>query len=177
MTNPNSVRPDAGADGEVRRGSQAVRRATAWLGWWMVLMAFWVITDNSIALDELLAGASAAALAAFLVDVASHQAAVTFGLRLAWMRQALRLPRQVLTETGNVFAALWRRMARGEEPASGFVAQPVAYGPDTPEAKMRRALLVGARSLAPNTFVLGIDRDRNLMIMHKLVVGDRGTRR
>jgi multisubunit Na+/H+ antiporter MnhE subunit len=150
---------------------------TAWLGWWIVLMAFWVITDDSIAPDELLAGAGAAALAAVLVDLASHQASVTFGIRLAWLARALGLPRQVLIETWIVFAALWRRIARGEEPRSGFVAQPVDYGPDTPEGRMRRALLVGACSLAPNSFALGIDRDRDVMVIHKLVAGDQEARR
>ena len=45
----------------------------------------------------------------------------------------------------TVFVALWKRLARGEEPHSGFVTEgPVSYGPDSAEGKMRRALLVGA---------------------------------
>ena len=34
----------------------------------------------------------------------------------------------------------------------------------------RRALLVGGRSVAPNSFVLGIDPDRDVMVIHQLVV-------
>jgi multisubunit Na+/H+ antiporter MnhE subunit len=177
MSNANPARPEAGADGEGPPGSQAVRRATAWLGWWIVLMAFWVITDDSIATDELLAGAGAAALAAILVDLASRQAFVTFGIRVAWLARVPRLARRVLTETGIVYAALWRRVFRGEDPPSAFVAEHVEYGPDTAQGSMRRALLVGARSLAPNSFVLGIDRDRDLMIKHKLVIDGREVRR
>ncbi|HUY45630.1 MAG TPA: hypothetical protein VMV92_07875 [Streptosporangiaceae bacterium] len=30
------------------------RRAGAWIVWWVLLMSFWVIPDDSIALDELL---------------------------------------------------------------------------------------------------------------------------
>ncbi|HEX7992405.1 MAG TPA: Na+/H+ antiporter subunit E [Streptosporangiaceae bacterium] len=177
MSEANPASAEAGTNGGPRRGRRAVGRAIAWLGWWIVLMAFWVITDDSIAPDELLAGAGAAALAAFLVDLASRQASVTFAVRAAWLAGALRLPRQVLTETVIVFTALWRRLARGEQPPSGFVAEPVEYGPDTAQGVMRRALIVGARSLAPNTFVLGIDRDHNLMIMHKLVVDGQEPRR
>ena len=33
-------------------------------------------------------------------------------------------------------------------------------------------LLVGGRSLAPNTFVLGIDEDRDVMVVHQLVVNE-----
>jgi multisubunit Na+/H+ antiporter MnhE subunit len=135
-------------------------------------MAFWVIIGDSIAPAELLAGAGASAIGAVLVEVASHQASVRFRVRSAWLPYALGLPRQVLAETGVVFAALWRRLAHGEEPPSGFVAEPARYGPDTPEGRLRRALLVAARSLAPNTFVLGIDRERDVMVVHKLVQGD-----
>lgn len=164
--------PPRAADGNAPAKGTVTGRAVAWLGWWVVLMAFWVITDDSIGLDELLAGAGAAALGALLAEVAAHQASVSFGVRFSWLRRAAGLPRQVLTETGVVFAALWRKLARGQDPPSGFAAEPARYGPETPEGRMRRALLVGARSLAPNTFVLGIDRERDVMVVHKLVLDD-----
>jgi multisubunit Na+/H+ antiporter MnhE subunit len=172
MTSAQRSGSRPGSDGEPGRRASGARRVAAWLGWWVVLLAFWVVTDDSIAVAELLAGAGAAAIGAVLVEVASHQAAVRFGVRSAWLPHALGLPRQVLAETGVVFAALWRRLVHGEEPPSGFVAEPARYGPDTPEGRLRRALLVGARSLAPNTFVLGIDPDRDVIVVHKLVQRD-----
>jgi hypothetical protein len=33
-------------------------------------------------------------------------------------------------------------------------------------------LLVGGRSVAPNTFVLGIDRERSVMVVHQLVASE-----
>ncbi len=167
--------PRAGT-GDPRAAGTLAGRAATWLGWWVVLMAFWVITDDSIGLDELLAGAGAAALGAFLAELAAHQASVSFGIRLAWLRRTAGLPRQVVAETGIVFMALWRRLATGQQPRSGFVAEPASYGPDSPEGRMRRALLIAGRSLAPNGFVLGIDRERNVAIVHKLVLDDREPR-
>ena len=38
-------------------------------------------------------------------------------------------------------------------------------------------LLVGASSLAPNTFVLGLDEDRDVMVVHRLVMDQRRTGR
>jgi multisubunit Na+/H+ antiporter MnhE subunit len=146
------------------------RRLGAWLLWWVLLMSLWVILDNSIALDELLAGAGAAALGACLAEVASYQAATRFRMRIEWLIPALSLPGQVVRDTVIVFAALWRRLARGEEPASGFRELPVRYGSNTAEGKTRRALYVGGQSVAPNTFALGIDRDHDVMIVHQLVV-------
>ena len=51
-----------------------------------------------------------------------------------------------------------------------FRELPVRYGNDTSQGRTRRALLIGGESVAPNTFVLGIDRDRDVMIVHQLVV-------
>jgi multisubunit Na+/H+ antiporter MnhE subunit len=71
-----------------------------------------------------------------------------------------------------VFAALARRLLRGEQPDSGFREVPVRYGDDSPAGATRRVLLVGGRSVAPNTFVAGIDKDRGVMIVHQLVVNE-----
>jgi multisubunit Na+/H+ antiporter MnhE subunit len=153
-------------------GVEIAPRLGAWLAWWVVLMSFWVVLDNSIASDELLAGAGAAALAAFLAELALYQAATRFRMRAGWVVPALRLPGQVAQDTALVFAALWRQLARGEEPASGFRELPVRYGDDTAEGVTRRVLLIGGRSLAPNAFVLGIDSRRSVMVIHQLVVSE-----
>ena len=146
------------------------RRVGAWLTWWVLLMSFWVILDDSIATDELLAGAAAAAIGAFLAELVTYQAATRLRMRIEWAALAFRLPAEVARDTGIVFAALYRRLALGEEPPSGFRALPARYGDETAGGKTRRALLVGGTSVAPNTFVLGIDRERDVMVIHQLVV-------
>ncbi len=133
-------------------------------------MSFWVILDNSIATDELLAGVGAAAIGALLAELVTHQASTRLRMRIEWAALALRLPKEVARDTGIVFAALYRRLARGVEPASGFRALPVRYGDDTAAGKTRRALLIGGTSVAPNSFALGIDAERDIMIIHQLVV-------
>jgi multisubunit Na+/H+ antiporter MnhE subunit len=148
-----------------------VRRLGTWLVWWVLLMSFWVVLDNSIDADELLAGAGAAALGALLAEFALYQAAMRFRMRLGWLIPALSLPGQVASDTAIVFAALWRRLARGEQPPSGFRQVPLAYGSSTTaEGETRRVLLVGGASVAPNSFALGLDAERGVMVIHQLVV-------
>jgi multisubunit Na+/H+ antiporter MnhE subunit len=163
------------AAGEPRRpeATSVTRRIGAGLVWWVLLMSFWVILDNSIEPDELLAGAGAAALGAFLAELACYQAATRFRMRIEWAAGVLSLPGQVAGDMIIVFTALWRCLVHGQQPASGFRQVPVRYGSDTPEGETRRTLLVGGRSVAPNSFVLGIDADRDVMIIHQLVV-DQG---
>jgi multisubunit Na+/H+ antiporter MnhE subunit len=140
-----------------------------WLVWWVLLMSLWIMLDDSLATDELLAGAGAAAIAALVAELTSYQAATRFRMRIRWLVPALRLPGQVVSDTLTVYAALWRRLARGEQPDSMFITEPVRFGDDSPAGVTRRVLLIGGRSVAPNAFALGIDRDTETMVLHQLV--------
>lgn len=138
------------------------RRALTWLAWWVVLMALWVMVDDSIQFDELLAGAGAAALAALAAEVASYQASVRLGLGRdrPLIREALRLPVQLAKDTVTVFAALARR-----HPPQGEYAE---IGVDLPAGETGRVLLTGIRSFTPNTFVVSVDPGRGTMLVHRL---------
>jgi len=152
----------------------AARRIGSWLVWWVLMMSFWVMIDDSIGTDELLAGAGAAALAALLAELVTYQAAARFRMRIEWLIPALRLPGQVARDTVTVYAALWRCLARGEQPPSAFVEIPARFGDDSPEGVTRRTLLIGGTSVAPNTFALGLDKDRDVMLVHRLVAKEEG---
>jgi multisubunit Na+/H+ antiporter MnhE subunit len=172
-TFPSPTEADTAGRRRRQRDAPIARRAGARLVWWVLLMSFWVVLDNSIESDELLAGAGAAALGAFLVELAFYQAATRFWMRIEWAVPVLRLPAQVVRDTVIVFAALWRRLARGQqEPDSGFRELPVRYGDDTAQGVTRRVLLIGGRSLAPNAFVLGIDPGCEVMVIHQLVTNE-----
>lgn len=132
-------------------------------------MSFWVMLNDSTLPDELLAGAGAAILGALLAEQVSYQAATRFRMRFEWVARALSLPGQVVADTVTIFGALWRKLARGEDPPSRFAELPAEFGDDTPEGVTRRVLLIGGRSVAPNAFALGIDKDTNLMVVHELV--------
>jgi len=141
--------------------------------WWTLLMSFWVWLDDSLGLAELVAGAGAAAIGAFVAELVQYQAATHVRMRIEWMVPALRLPGRLVRDTFRVFAVLGRRVVSGAEPPSGFRAIPVDPGDDTPEGMTRRVLLTAGRSFTPATFVLGIDRDRGLMVVHDLVLPER----
>jgi multisubunit Na+/H+ antiporter MnhE subunit len=161
--------PLAGEPRKRRHRRPGLARVGAWLVWWVLLMSLWIMLDDSLATDELLAGAGAAAIAALVAELATYQAATRFRMRIRWLVPALRLPGQVAVDMVTVYAALWRRLARGEQPASAFVTEPVRFGDDTPVGVTRRVLLIGARSVAPNAFALGIDRGTETMVLHQLV--------
>ena len=106
-------------------------------------------------------GVSAQARPAAGVEVGSR-----FRMRFGWLVPALRLPGEVARDMVTVYA-VWRRLVRGEQPPSAFLEIPVRFGDDSPEGATRRTLLIGGTSVAPNTFALGIDQDRDVMIVHR----------
>jgi multisubunit Na+/H+ antiporter MnhE subunit len=161
--------PLAGEPPERKDEVPTARRVGSWLVWWVLMMSFWVMIDDSINTDELLAGAGAAALAALLAELVTYQAATRFRMRIEWMIPALRLPGQVARDMVTVYIALWRCLVHGEQPASEFLELPARFGDDSPEGATRRTLLIGGTSVAPNTFALGIDKDTDVIVVHRLV--------
>jgi multisubunit Na+/H+ antiporter MnhE subunit len=146
------------------------RRVAAWLAWWVLLMSLWVAVDDSFQSDELLVGAGLAAVAALAAEAVCNQAELRLRIRAAWLTGVLGLPGQVVQQTFMVFAALAAGLfTKAPLPRGRFRELPVQYGDDTPLGVTRRVLLTGARSLAPNEFVLGIDPERDVMITHQLV--------
>ncbi len=135
-------------------------------------MSFWIIVDDSVQTDELLAGAGAAALAAGFAELVSDLARTRLRVRARWLWPALRLPADIVRDTGVVLAALGRVLLTGEQPESVFREVPVRSGPATADGRSRRALIIGGTSLAPNTFALGIDAERQVMVVHQLVTED-----
>jgi len=166
---------DLGASLPARRRHEDLpraRRVGSFLVWWVLLMAFWVWIDDSVALAELLVGAGVAVMGALLAEVVQCQAGTHVRIRFEWLAEGLKLPKEVVRDLGVVLGALWSQVVKGEGPRSGFVALPVRPGTDTTEDATRRALITASRSVAPNTLVLGIDRERNVMIVHHLVLSD-----
>ncbi|MBO0820576.1 MAG: Na+/H+ antiporter subunit E [Nocardiopsaceae bacterium] len=150
------------------------RRAFGWLAWWAAMMALWVMIDDSLRFDELLAGAGAAALAALGAELATGQAAVGFrpGPVRPLAAEALKVPGQVARDTAVVFAALARTLASGgaRQPAGGFaeVPLPASLRENGLPTEAGRVLLTGIRSVAPNTFVLDLDERRGVLVVHHL---------
>lgn len=168
---PHPAEPTAGAERPRRRreGRPFAGRVGSFLIWWVLLMAFWVWIDDSIALAELLVGAGVAVLGALVAEVVQYQAASHIRIRFEWLALALPIPLQVLRDLEVVFAALFRQMFGGQAPPSALEEVTLRVGGESASTVTRRVLLVMGTSVAPNTFALGVDKERGVMIVHRLV--------
>lgn len=144
-------------------------RLAHWFAWWIALVLLWQLFVNTFAMPEVLAGLGAAAIAATAAEIVREQGLIHFRPQLRWLVRARKLPLAVIVDCGVVMGALWRRVGRREPVKGAFTAFPFVSGGDDAEAAARRALYVLAISLTPNTFVIGIDRENDVMLVHQLV--------
>ena len=153
---------------ERSRPALLARRAFAWSVGWVCAAALYLVLIDITDLPELIVGAGAAVLAATGLELAREQGIVGESVRWRWLlrlhRPLLRVPRDIAVVSAMALIALVRR-----RPAFGsFRTVRFGGGEDEPRKTGRRALAEAAGSLAPNTFVVGIDGERQLILAHQL---------
>ena len=144
-------------------------RVILWLAWWAVFFVFYMLLAGVLVRAEIIMGAVAAAISASVAELVRVQDARQFQPRLRWVLRAYRLPPAILADCGVVFVALWRHVVKGEEIRGAFRAFRHPVGGQGARAAGRRALLNAAISITPNTYVVGIDEDKETVLVHQLV--------
>jgi len=142
-----------------------------WAAWWVVLGALWLLLDDTVALPELIAGAVAAAVGATAVSLVRAREVVVLRPRARWIRRGWRPVLQVLPDLRLLLLALWRRVVRRREVTGSFRAVPFRARADAGERAAGEALAIAAGSFGPNTYVIDVDGERELLLMHQLLPG------
>lgn len=131
--------------------------------------AFYLLLIDTTSSPELYAGLGATLLAAIAATGARSAGLRGARVRPRWVisgwRAVVRVPGDVFWVSLAALAQLVRpRAARGD-----LCAIPFAYGrADDPGDMGRRALAEAVGSLTPNTLVIGIDEERQLILVHQL---------
>jgi multisubunit Na+/H+ antiporter MnhE subunit len=149
-----------------------VRVAAHWLAWWVALAALYLALADSRSVPELATGGVAAAIGASAASIVHAQRLARVRPRAAWLLRAWRALALLLVDTVVLARALigllvLRRRVRGRLRAVRFRA-----AGDDPRSAARRALVQLLGSLAPNRIVIGVDRDRDVLLVHELVPRD-----
>jgi multisubunit Na+/H+ antiporter MnhE subunit len=147
-------------------------RVRIWLAWFAALNVLWLALISAFVLEETILGLFASAIAATAAEVVREQGLTGFKPRLRWFLHARSLPWRTVRETGWVLAALWSALFRRRPVRGRFRVIPVTFPDDPDEAAAKRGLLVAGEGFAPNTYALGFDEARGLMLIHELVARD-----
>jgi multisubunit Na+/H+ antiporter MnhE subunit len=150
------------------RGSSLAARLRFGLAWWAALLAAWLLFVDSLAPAEVVAGVVASALAASLAEAVRERGYVRFSPRLRWLAHAPRVAWQILVDCWILEVALVRRL-RGRRVRGVLYRVPIRYGGDDSRSAARRALLNFAVSITPNSYVLDLEPDTSVALVHQLV--------
>jgi multisubunit Na+/H+ antiporter MnhE subunit len=148
----------------------------AWIAWFAALNLVWFALIDNLILAEQVLGLFASAVAATAAVALARQRLFRFRPRWEWILPAWRLPGRSLRETGWVLGALARQLGGGRAARGSFRHVPVALPEDESQSATKRALLTAGGSFPPNSIVLEIDTERELMLVHELVNPERRRR-
>jgi multisubunit Na+/H+ antiporter MnhE subunit len=131
--------------------------------------ALWVLLVDGVDEPNLLTGAVCALGAAALSTVVYSVREERPRLRPSMLRRFYRPLLLLVTDTIRVTSALVGKLVLRRNIQGTFRA--VRYGATSADGDdlARRALTEWATSLAPNRYAIGIDRQRNILIVHELV--------
>jgi multisubunit Na+/H+ antiporter MnhE subunit len=146
-----------------------LRRGRFWLAWYVALFGLWLLFVDTLAAEELVLGALGAAVAATAADVVRAQDLVRFKMRARWLTGLAGLPKLLVTDSWLLAVALWRQLLRPGSVRGLFRVLPFPVEGDDAAAAARTALVTGVVSLAPNTYVVGVERGEGCMLVHQLV--------
>ena len=139
-----------------------------WLGWWCVLWPLWLVFVGAWDLVDAVAGIGAAALAGAAALVVHELGLLSFAPSARGFAGLARVPLQVFVDFGILVAALVRRL--GGRPVRGvFLAKELPARGAGREAAFARALAAVAATYSPNAYVVDVDLERNVVLMHDLV--------
>lgn len=130
--------------------------------------AFYLLLIDTVSLPELYAGAGAALLAGIAFEVSREQGFAEASFSPTWFARVWRLGWQVPVAIVLVCREAIFQLVRPRRSRGGFRAISFRAGAEGSRDVGRRALAEALGSLAPNTIVIGIDPDRNLLLVHQL---------
>lgn len=144
------------------------RRLAAWWFGWLLAGALYLLLIDTTDLPELIVGAAAAAIAATGFELArEHHVAGGLKARPHWIghlyRPLLNVPSDVLALSGLAV----RQLVRPNQVNGEFRSVPFRPGAQKLETG-RRALAESFGSFAPNTIIIGVDAERELLLGHQL---------
>ena len=153
---------------ERSRPALLARRAVAWTVGWVFSAALYLLLIDITDLPELIVGAGAAVLAATGLELAREQGLVGESISLRWLLRLHRPLFKVPVDIALVAAATLRAIVRRAPRQGRFRAVRFACGDDGPRETGRRAVAEAFGSFAPNTIIVGVDPERELILAHQL---------
>lgn len=137
----------------------------------LFLVLLWAIFVSKVSSHEYAIGIAAALIATTADWVVKAENFAPFRPRTRWLVLLSWEPWYILKGAVIAFRQLARQLT-GQQPDSQFRAVPYRFGGKTDVAAARRALFEAYLTISPDTIVVGIDRDRQIALLHQFGTQD-----
>lgn len=140
-----------------------------WAGVWLALAGVYLLVVGAPGWGEVSASLAVALPATVAMRAVAGGLPSGFAPRVAWLGRLAGLPGRALRDCGVVLGAIARGVASGRGVSGAFRAVPFDPGGEDARSEARRAIVVAAASVAPNGYVVAIDREAGRVLFHQLV--------
>jgi hypothetical protein len=155
----------SGAPAAVERG----RRLRALALGAVLAGGLYMLLIDTTSLPELYVGAGIVLLAALGFEASREQGRAEASLAPGWLPRAWRAIARIPPDVARLTSEACLQLLSPSARRGTLRAVPFRHGdPHSSRDSGRRALAEAAGSLAPNTIVIGIDPDRDLLLVHQL---------
>jgi hypothetical protein len=145
------------------------RRAAAWCAAGLIAGGFYLLLIDTTSLPELIVAVAAAAIAATGFELArEQQTAGGVTARLRWVTTLYQALLNVPSDVVAVSLVAFRQLLRPRPVNGTFRAVPFRCGADNEIETGRIAMAEAFGSFAPNTIIVGVDVERELILGHQL---------
>lgn len=142
-----------------------MKHVFAWLAAWLAAFWLWLLLAGDWNRIEIIAAACGATAAATLAEIARSRAGVAPRIPLRWFARAWSVPQQIVVDFGILTVALARSLVRRRVVRGRYRARPSPAC----EGVGVRAWAAWAAQFSPNAYVVEIDPERELVLVHDLV--------
>ncbi|KAB1072737.1 hypothetical protein [Methylobacterium planeticum] len=142
---------------------------------WLLLSGIYLLFAGTLSLTETAAAVLCGLLAAIWTRCAGDPGEIRFRLRPDLFRPVLRAASELPGQTFSVGLRLAKAAVRGGSGGSALTAASstlsrFSLADSNPEARADRAVGILAASLAPRSYVVRLDPERGIVVMHDLSV-------
>ena len=134
---------------------------------WICFILFWLLYVYQFNLKEVLAGVCASGLAFVPLWLSRRAEKITFQPELHWVLQTWRLPGEIVRGCGVLLRQMGRTILRKKSESTFQVARFIGTT-DQRRQLAQRALAITLATVPPNSLVVGIDTEADLILFHQV---------
>jgi multisubunit Na+/H+ antiporter MnhE subunit len=135
---------------------------------WISQGLLWIAFADNSGIREIAIGAVVTGMATLAVWRFRRHTHDRYKLRFEYVRQAIHIPKSILVDTWILLRVIVMRLMGKTIPAR-IIGVPFKIGGNGPASRGRRSLAITFLTLTPNTLVLGLLPDEQLLLIHTLI--------